>query len=84
MLEGSFKEAQSPISFVDVFKMVIEWIYTMDISRLNGLSSIVFYDLEKVYFAADMYLIPDLCFVMLNEWLISQKLFTGCKERDRS
>jgi hypothetical protein len=45
MLEGSFKEAQVPMTVeskipiqgidVDVFKMIIEWIYTMDIQRLN-------------------------------------------------
>jgi hypothetical protein len=45
MLEGSFKEAQVPMTVeskipvhgidVDVFKMIIEWIYTMDIKSLN-------------------------------------------------
>jgi hypothetical protein len=45
MLEGSFKEAQVPMTVeskipihgieVEVFKMIIEWIYTMDIKSLN-------------------------------------------------
>jgi hypothetical protein len=45
MLEGSFKEAQVPMTVeskisihgidVDVFKMIIDWIYTMDIKSLN-------------------------------------------------
>jgi hypothetical protein len=45
MLEGCFKEAQVPMTVeskisihgidVDVFKMIIEWIYTMDIKSLN-------------------------------------------------
>jgi hypothetical protein len=72
MLEGSFKEAQVPMTVeskipingidVDVFKMIIEWIYTMDIQRLNNLPSrTLLIDLENVYVAADMYLIPDLC-----------------------
>jgi hypothetical protein len=45
MLEGSFKETQVPMTVeskilihgmdVEVFKMIIEWIYTMDIKSLN-------------------------------------------------
>jgi hypothetical protein len=72
MLEGSFKEAQVPMTVeskipiheidVDMFKMIIEWIYTMDIKSLNDpFSSNLLGDLEKVYVAADMYLLPDLC-----------------------
>jgi hypothetical protein len=86
MLEGSFKEAQVPMTVeskipihgidVDVFKMIIEWIYTMDIKSLNDpFSSTVLLDLEKLYVAADMYLLPDLCnFIRkyLNHLLTSQ------------
>jgi hypothetical protein len=72
MLEGSFKEAQVPMTVeskipikgidVKLFKMIIEWIYTMDIKSLNDpFSSTLILDLEKVYVAADMYLLPDLC-----------------------
>jgi hypothetical protein len=87
MLEGSFKEAQVPISLdaeipiqgveVDVFKMIIEWLYTMDIRRLNGLSYFLFSDLERVYVAADMYLLPDLCDSILKylESLINEQTF---------
>jgi hypothetical protein len=45
---------------VDVFKMIIEWIYTMNIKQLNGMSSTLFDDLEKVYIAAGTYQIIDL------------------------
>jgi hypothetical protein len=87
MLEGSFKEAQVPMTVeaevpiqgvdVDVFKMIIEWLYTMDIRRLNGLSSTLFADLESVYVAADMYLLPDLCdsIVKYLESLINEQTF---------
>jgi hypothetical protein len=72
MLEGSLEEAQVPMTVesnipihgieVNVFKMIIEWIYTMDIKSLNDPSSpTLLIDLEKVYVAADMYLLPDLC-----------------------
>jgi hypothetical protein len=57
MLEGSFKEAQVPMTVesnipihgieVNVFKMIIEWIYTMDIKRLNDpLSPSLILDLQ--------------------------------------
>jgi hypothetical protein len=72
MLKGSFKEAQVPMNVeskipiqgieADVFKMIIEWIYTMDIKRLNdSISPNLLLDLQNVYIAADMYLLPDLC-----------------------
>jgi hypothetical protein len=71
MLEGSFKEAHVPMTVdaeipilgvdADVFKMIIEWIYTMDIRILNGRSSTILVDLERVYVAADMYQVNDLC-----------------------
>jgi hypothetical protein len=72
MLEGFFKEARVPMTVeskipihgidVDVFKMIIEWIYTMDIKSLNDpFSPTLILDLEKVYVAADMYLLSDLC-----------------------
>jgi hypothetical protein len=87
MLEGSFKEAQVPMTVeaeipihgvdVEVFKMIIEWIYTMDIQRLNSLSLAIFADLERVYVAADMYLLPNLCdsIVKYLESLINQQTF---------
>jgi hypothetical protein len=76
MLEGSFKEAANPLSLdslipirgisADVFEMIIEWIYTMDIRRLNGISDdTLLDDLERVYVAADMYLLPDLCYAIV-------------------
>jgi hypothetical protein len=47
---------------VDSFKMIIEWIYTMDIRSLNDPGSpTLLLDLQNVYVAADMYLLPDLC-----------------------
>jgi hypothetical protein len=72
MLEGSFKEAQVQMTVeskipiqgieVGVFKMIIEWIYTMDIKSLNNpFSPSILRDLQNVYVAADMYLLPDLC-----------------------
>jgi hypothetical protein len=74
MLAGQhFSEAILPLSVdskipihdidVDVFKMIVEWIYTMDIQRLNNdqYSLTLLIDLENVYVAADMYLLPDLC-----------------------
>jgi hypothetical protein len=72
MLEGSFKEAQVPMTVeskipiqgidVDVFKMIIEWIYTMNIKRLDDpISPTLLVDLQNLHVAADMYLLPDLC-----------------------
>jgi hypothetical protein len=71
MLEGSFRESLVPVTFdaeipvggieADVFKMIIEWIYTMDIKQLGGMSYTLLVDLERVYIAADMYQILDLC-----------------------
>jgi hypothetical protein len=57
MLEGFFKEAQITASLesqipihgieVDVFKMIIEWIYTMKIKSLNDpLSPTLLLDLQ--------------------------------------
>jgi hypothetical protein len=70
-LEGFGKEATVPLNVdsqvpiegieVDVFKMIVEWVYTMDIQRLNGISPTLLFDLERVYIAADMYQIADLC-----------------------
>jgi hypothetical protein len=41
--------------------MIIEWIYTMDIKRLNDPFSLtLLVDLQNVYVAADMYLFPNL------------------------
>jgi hypothetical protein len=70
MLDGSFKEAQVPMTVeskipvkgvdVDVFKMIIEWIYTMNIKRLNDpFSQTLLADIERVYVAADMYLLSE-------------------------
>jgi hypothetical protein len=73
MLSGQyFKEAQVPVSLdskipihgidVDVFKMIIEWIYTMDIKSLNDpISSTLLVDLQNLYVAADMYGLSTLC-----------------------
>jgi hypothetical protein len=73
MLLGYFKEARVPVTVdaqipiheisSDVFEMIVEWLYTMDICQLNGLSpySLHLEDLERVYVAADMLLITDLC-----------------------
>jgi hypothetical protein len=88
MLEGSFKEAQVPIT-VDaeipihgvnaaVFKMIIEWIYTMDIRQLNDKNSPTpLASLEAVYVAADMYLITDLCDTIVKylESLLNMQTF---------
>jgi hypothetical protein len=72
MLEGSFKESLVPMTVdskipikeidVDVFKMIIEWIHTMGIKKLNDPKCpTLLLNLERVYIAADMYLITDLC-----------------------
>jgi hypothetical protein len=74
MLLGYFKEARAPVTVEaeipihgissDVFEMIIEWLYTMDIRHLNGLSLFnphTLEDLERVYVAADMLLVTDLC-----------------------
>jgi hypothetical protein len=44
----------------DLFEMIIEWIYTMDIQSLNGLSLSLFEDLESLYVAAGSYQIVGL------------------------
>jgi hypothetical protein len=70
MFERYFTETQAPMNIdsqipihgidVDVFKMIIEWIYSMDIQRLNGMSGSLLHDLERLYVAADMYQIASL------------------------
>jgi hypothetical protein len=88
MLSGHFKEAQVPMTVdaeipihgidVAVFKMIIEWIYTMDIRQLNvPISQTLLSDLEAVYVAADMYLITDLRDAILKylESLLSLQTF---------
>jgi hypothetical protein len=63
-LRGSQFSIGSQIPFhgndVDVFKMIIEWIYSMNIERLNGMISTLLHDLESLYVAAEMYDITDL------------------------
>jgi hypothetical protein len=77
MLEGSFKEAHVPMAVdseipihgvdVDVFKMIIEWIYTMEIKDLQDpCAPTILADLEKLYVAADMYMLFDLCTPILK------------------
>jgi hypothetical protein len=46
---------------VDVFKMIIQWIYTYEIRGLNEPSPSLLNDLERVYVAARKYEIIDLC-----------------------
>jgi hypothetical protein len=93
MLVGSFKEAQVPMTVkskiplhgidIDVFKMIIDWIYTMDIKRLNDpLSPSLLLDLENAYVAADMYMLSDLCNVVgkyLNHLLTAKTLARSTK-----
>jgi hypothetical protein len=52
---------------VDVFKMIVEWIYTMDIKSLNGPDPSM-RDLRRVYVADDMYLLTDLCESIRKYW----------------
>jgi hypothetical protein len=91
MLESSFQESQAravkskiPIYGVDVevFKIIIEWIYTMDIKRLNDpFSPTLLLDLQSVYLAAETYLLPDLSDAIgkyLKHLLTSQK---SCQEK---
>jgi hypothetical protein len=87
MLMGSFIEAAVPINpqaevpiygiAANVFKMIIEWIYTMNIQSLNGFSSTLLADLESAYVAADMYLLTDLCksIVKYLEFIVNQQTF---------
>jgi hypothetical protein len=46
---------------VDVFKMIIEWLYTMDILQLDSLSSTILNDLERLFIASKKFEIHDLC-----------------------
>lgn len=41
-------DAEIPIGGIDaeVFKMIIEWVYTMNINKLGGMSSTILFDLE--------------------------------------
>jgi hypothetical protein len=87
MLEGSFPvsgslmkvEYEIPIFGIeaDVFKMIIEWIYSMEIKQLGGMSPSLLYDLERLYIAADMYQITDLCdsIVKYLESLVNEETF---------
>jgi hypothetical protein len=61
-------ESHIPIYGIDavLFKMIIEWMYTYEISSLNGLSTTLLADLERVYIAARMYKIDDLCIAIEN------------------
>jgi hypothetical protein len=73
-------ESQIPIHGidVDVFKMIIEWIYTMDIKSLSDpktTGNII--DLERVYVAANMYNLCDLCDALVRylEQLVDEDNF---------
>jgi predicted ATP-grasp superfamily ATP-dependent carboligase len=72
-LTGYFKEARVPVNVraeipihgieVDVFKMIIEWIFMMNIRQLYSFSLFSHHvqeDLERVYVVADMLLITNL------------------------
>lgn len=67
MLEGSFKDGQSMAEIViegiepEVFTMLVEWNYTMNVLKLNGFSNTLLFDLERLYVAAKVYLVGDLC-----------------------
>jgi predicted ATP-grasp superfamily ATP-dependent carboligase len=74
MLLGNCKEARVPVTVdaqipihgisSNVFEMIVEWLYTMDVRQLNLLSPFSSHTLEyleRVYVAADMLLITDLC-----------------------
>jgi hypothetical protein len=82
MLEGYLPGAGAcgiPIFGIeaDVFKMIIEWIYSMEIKQLDGMSPSLLKDLERVYIAADMYNISDLCEYILKylDFLINKQTF---------
>jgi hypothetical protein len=87
MLLGSFRESQVPVTIdaeipiggidVDLFKIIIEWIYSKDVRQLNVMFPSLLSDLERVYIAADMFLITDLCdsIVKYLEFLISHRTF---------
>lgn len=81
VLEGvpELIDYELPIDGIDgeVFKMIIEWIYSMDIPRLNGMSSSLLYDLERLYIAADLYQIKELCDSIIKylEFLINEHSF---------
>jgi hypothetical protein len=91
MLSGqNFKEAQVPMTVeskipikgidVDVFKMIIEWIYTMDIKSLNDpVSPTLILDLKNVYVAANMYGLSKLCDSVQIISLLPKTL-PSCKE----
>lgn len=71
--------SQIPLSGIDVglFKMIVEWIYTMDIKDLNGMSPTILFDLERVYVAAKMYQVSDLCDSIIKylKSLVNQQSF---------
>jgi hypothetical protein len=86
MLFGYFKEARVPVTVdaqipihgmsSDVFEMIIEWLYTMDIRHFNPHT---LEDLVRVYVAADMLLITDLCdsIVKFLMHLVNDRNFGG-------
>jgi hypothetical protein len=55
---------------VDVFKMIVEWLYTMDIVKFNGFSPTILVDLERVYIASKKLEIHELC-TAIGEYLES-------------
>jgi hypothetical protein len=56
-------DSQIPIYGIDavLFKSIIEWIYTFEVRGLDVPSPTLLDDLERVYIAARMYNIVDLC-----------------------
>jgi hypothetical protein len=71
ILDDFYKDAsiqlsvESEIPFhdieIDLFKMIIEWLYTMDILQLDSLSSTILEDLERLFIASKKLEIRDLC-----------------------
>jgi hypothetical protein len=96
MLELISLESHIPVYGIDavLFKITIEWIYTCEIRCLNGPSITLLADLERVYIAARMYKINDLCIsiesylkYLVNEWNFGEintsktNFFLGKEER---
>ena len=57
-----------------IFKMIIEWIYTMDIKALERNSPTLILDLRELRIAADMYLLTDLV-KAIDEYVVELSLF---------
>ena len=57
------QQSETPVNGieVDALEMLDEWFKRTDIKKLNGPSSSIFHDLERVYLAAEYYEITPLC-----------------------